>query len=219
MIWMGNWSTNETARGSNWREATNLARIFLSQVRGGHLDGKEVWMATDNLVWALISNKGMSKKKGLSDIVREIKYECRQHEVFWHPFHVSGKRMIKMGFDGLSRGDFDSGIMLGRDIRTLVPLGVSAFDFEDNRIEVWLRSWMGIDFEPPLPVNEWFALGHQPGIHIWAPPPAGALSIALEELAQSKMKRPFEVLHVFVCPGLLYFEEWRRRRNGLLVFG
>jgi hypothetical protein len=37
MIWMGNWSTNETARGSNWREATNLARIFLSQVRGGHL--------------------------------------------------------------------------------------------------------------------------------------------------------------------------------------
>lgn len=62
MIWMDNWTSDETSRGSNWREATNLARIFLSQVREGHLDGKEVWMATDNLVWALIPNKGMSTR-------------------------------------------------------------------------------------------------------------------------------------------------------------
>ena len=134
-VWLGNWNPDETAMGSNWREATNLARVFLRQIRSGALDGKEVWMATDNLVWALISNKGMSKKKGLSDIVREIKFECRRHEVFWHPFHVSGKRMILMGFDGLSRGDFDSGIMLGHDIRTLVPLGTSALGFEGNQIE------------------------------------------------------------------------------------
>jgi hypothetical protein len=212
LIWMGNWTQSETDRGSNWREAFNLAQVFLHQIRSGALDGKEVWMATDNLVWALIGNKGMSRRKGLSDIVRDIKIECRKHEVFWHPFHISGKRMIKIGFDGLSRGDFDSGVMLGRDIRSLVPLGVSAVDFEDNQIVPWLKSWMGNDYTPPLTVNDWFYAGHQPGVHVWAPPPAGAL-IALEEMAQAKLKRPFEVAHVFVCPRLLYFEEWRRRFN------
>ena len=177
----------------------------------------EVWMATDNVVWALIANKGMSKRKGLCDIVRDIKIECRRHEVFWHPFHVSGLRMIKMGFDGLSRGDFDSGIMLGQDIRDLVPLGSSAMQFEGNCLEPWLKGWMGLDYTSPLSALDWFQKGHQPGIHLWAPPPAGAL-IALEQLAQSKLKRPFEVMHVFVCPRLLYFEEWRRRFNKEMDF-
>ena len=209
-VWMGNWTQQETDRGSNWREASNLACALLRRIQSGSLDGKEVWMATDNLVWALIANKGMSKSKGLSDIVRDIKLECRKHEVFWHPFHVSGKRMIRMGFDGLSRGDFDSGIMLGHDIRDLVPLGVSALDFPESSIETWAKSWMGSDYTTPLTIEEWYSKGHQPGVHFWAPPPAGAL-IALEEMAQSKLKRPFEVTHVFVCPRLLYFEEWRRR--------
>jgi hypothetical protein len=120
--------------------------------------------------------------------------------------------MIKLGFDGLSRGDFDSGIMLGRDIQSLVPLGLPALDFEGNQIKPWLKSWMGNDYVPPLQINDWFSLGHQPGIHLWVPPPAGALA-ALKEIAQAKLKRPFEVLHVFVCCRLLYFEEWRRRFN------
>lgn len=142
-VWLGNWRPSETEKGSNWREAANLARILLMLIRAGKFDGKEIWMATDNLVWALIANKEMSKRKGLSDLVREIKLECRKHQVFWHPFHVSGKRMIKLGFDGLSRGYFDSGVMLGRDIRTLVPLGTSAIDFEGNQILEWVKSWMG----------------------------------------------------------------------------
>ena len=71
---------------------------------------------------------------------------------------------------------------------------------------------MGVDYSPPLTTDEWYTRGHLPGVHLWAPPPAGAL-IALEEIAQSKLKRPFEVTHVFVCPRLLYFEEWRRRFN------
>eukprot|EP00956_Cyclotella_meneghiniana_P036907 scaffold132204_cov35-Cyclotella_meneghiniana.AAC.1 len=64
-VWLGNWRPDETSKGSNWREAANLARILLMLIRAGKFDGKEIWMATDNLVWALISNKGMSKRKGL----------------------------------------------------------------------------------------------------------------------------------------------------------
>jgi hypothetical protein len=125
--------------------------------------------------------------------------------------------MIKIGFDGLSRRDFDSGIMLGRDICSLVPFGVSAVELESNQVSPWLKSWMGSDYAPPLSVNDWFYAGHQAGIHVWAPPPASAL-IALEELAQAKLKRPFQVAHVFVCPRLLYFEEWRRRFNTEMDF-
>eukprot|EP00956_Cyclotella_meneghiniana_P028738 scaffold67774_cov23-Cyclotella_meneghiniana.AAC.1 len=140
IVWLGNWRPGETARESNWREAANLARILLMMIRAG-----TTWYGP---------NKGMSRRKGLTDLVREIELECRKHQVFWHPFHVSGKRMIKMGFDGLSQGDFDSVIMMGIDIRTLVPLGIPAVDeFEDNQILEWLKSWMGKDFLPSLSVN------------------------------------------------------------------
>ena len=118
--------------------------------------------------------------------------------------------MIKIGMDGTSRGDFDSGMMLGQDIRDLIPLGVSALDFPDNKIQDWAKSWMGSDLSGPLTPEGWFTTGHHPGVHIWAPPPAGAL-VAVEETAQSKLKQPFEVTHVFVCPRLMYFEEWRMR--------
>ena len=152
----------------------------------------------------------MSKSIGLTDIVRDIKYECRKHDVFWHGLHISGKRMIKIGYDGGSRGDFDTGVMLGADICSLIPLALPAVNFEGNQITNWVKDWMGADYLAPLTAEGWFSMGHQTGKHFWAPPPAGAL-IALEELAQSKLKRPFEVTHVFLCPRLLYFEEWRRR--------
>jgi sucrose-6-phosphate hydrolase SacC (GH32 family) len=55
LIWMGNWTQSETDRGSNWREAFNLARVFLREIQTGVLDGKEIWMATDNLVYLTLS--------------------------------------------------------------------------------------------------------------------------------------------------------------------
>ena len=54
----------------------------------------------DNLVFATILNKGMSKSIGLTDVVHDIKYQCRKHEVFWHGFHIFRKHMIKIGYDG-----------------------------------------------------------------------------------------------------------------------
>ena len=69
---------------------------------------------------------------------------------------------------------------------------------------------MEADFSPPLEPVEWYWEGHHPGVHIWAPPPAAALA-ALNELARSRHKRPCHVKHVFLCPRLLWQEEWRRR--------
>ena len=209
-ISIGRFTAAETARGSNWREATNLARKTLRVIRGGRLDGFELWMVTDNLVWSYITKKGMSSKRGLSDLVREIRKECLKRGIFLHPIHVSGDRMIRLGFDGLSRGDLDSGLMLGHDLRDLVPVGSSAFDVAGAPLMEWTKWWMADAYVPPLSYEGWYTEGHKAGCHLWTPPPGGAL-IALEEIAQAKLKRPFEVLHVMICPRLLYFEEWERR--------
>ena len=40
--------------------------------------------------------------------------------------HVSGKRMILTGIDGVSRGDMNAGVMAGADMLSFVPLNLSA---------------------------------------------------------------------------------------------
>ena len=66
---------------------------------------------------------------------------------------------------------------------------------------------MGDDYSTLLEPEGWFEEGHQPGVHIWAPPPAAAL-IALKEMAKSRHKRPFTTTHVVIIPHLAYQEEW-----------
>ena len=93
IIIYGIWKKQETAKGSN----------FLKDVATGSFDGKEVWMCTYNLVWAYYTlKKGMSSRKGLPDLVKDIKQDCQKRTIFFHPLHVSGARMIALGFDGLS---------------------------------------------------------------------------------------------------------------------
>ena len=143
--------------------------------RGGVIDGKEVWTATDDLVCAQIANKGMSKLMGLSGIIWYINYEDQHNEVFWYPFRVSGKQMIKMGFERLLQGDFDSRIMLGRDIWTLVPLWVSAVNFEENQILDWTRYLVRSDLGSPLAPEVSVLTRYQPCSHLWVSLPASAL--------------------------------------------
>jgi hypothetical protein len=99
---------------------------------------------------------------------------------------------------------------LGYDLRDFLPLGVPAFDYPDNSLETWCKSWMGEDYTPPLQPKDWFLKGQLPGVHVWAPPAAAAL-IALKELARSRHKRPQHVTNVVLIPRLLYQEEWRKR--------
>ncbi len=45
-----------------------------------------------------------------------------EHHLQIHVVHVSGKRMIAEGADGLSRAEHGEGVMLGTDIRFYIPL-------------------------------------------------------------------------------------------------
>ena len=69
---------------------------------------------------------------------------------------------------------------------------------------------MGTDFSSPLTPEGWFEEGLEPGVHVWAPPPAATLS-ALRQLALSHQLRPYTTTHVVLVPRLLYEEEWRGR--------
>jgi hypothetical protein len=152
----------------------------------------------------------MSSVRHLFDLLVDIKLLCHEHEVFYHCFHISGERMIATGIDGLSRGDKDSGIALGFDLRDFLPLDVSAFDVLGNRLEDWCRDWMGDDYSRPVSPIEWFLEMQRPGVHIVAPPPAAGL-ITLKEVARGRHKRPPHVTYVLLIPRLLYQEEWRSR--------
>jgi hypothetical protein len=206
----GTWKEEDSARGSNWREATNLANKVIRDLETGKLDGFEIWLATDNKSFSGCTNKGTSTSQQLFAVIVAMKLVVRKHSVFLHVIHVSGKRMIAMGYDGASRGDFETGVMTGNDIRQYLPLDKGAFDVAGESLRRWLKLWMGIEAGEPLSPEGWFTTGHRAGTHVWAPAPAAALD-ALEELSKSRMKRPFDVAHVILIPRLLYDEEWRRR--------
>ena len=90
-------------------------------------------------------------------------------------------------------------------------LHLSAWDIAGNTLADWCKSWMGTNYTPPLSPEGWFKAGHQPGVHLWAPPPGalGAALIALKELARSWHERTSKVTHVVMIPRLLWEEEWR----------
>ena len=204
------WSPEFARGGSNLREAQNQVNHLLLEVKAGKHDGCEIWCGTDNAVWSAVWHKGMSSAKHLFALVVELKVECRRHEVYLNVFHMSGNRMIVCGMDGWSRGNQDAGISLGHDIRDYLPLNKGAFQLQGPKLSMFCKCWMESDYSPPLEPEGWFWEGHLPGVHIWAPPPAAAL-IALKEIAKSRQKRPYDVTHVFLCPRLLWQEEWRTR--------
>ena len=204
----GLWLPEMADKSSNLREALNIANKLKLDITAGRHDGCEVWQATDNAVWSAVCNKGMSSVRHLFDLLVDIKVLCHQHQVFYNCFHISGERMIATGIDGMSRGDKDSGIALGYDLRDFLPLDVGAFDYPDNQLEDWCRGWMLEDYTQPKTPLEWFNEAHKPGVHIIAPPPAAAI-YALEEIAKGRHKRPQYVTYVILIPRILYQEEWR----------
>jgi hypothetical protein len=141
-----------------------------------------------------------------------------------HMVHVPGTRMISQGTDGLSRGDFAEGVMVGQSMLQHVPLRLSALDRQPGLLQ-WIASWA--PFPPTLLTpDQWSTSGHglsegcndrynlwQPGVHpsrwfLWSPPPAIG-DVAAEELEISRHKRD-DLSHIFLCPRLMTYA-WRKR--------
>lgn len=161
-------------------------------------------MFTDNSTAERAYFKGSSTNRDLFELVLRLRVMESDSGCSFYLIHVSGKRMIASGIDGLSRGDFNTGVMAGEKMLNFVPLHLSAVDRSSTLLN-WIHGWVGVGSAGRkvsyLSPDSWPQIHPTGGCYIWSPPPAGA-NVAVEWLAKSIHKRPFS-LHVFVVPRLM----------------
>jgi hypothetical protein len=178
--------------------------INLSGMR--NLGGFEIFMFTDNSTAEAAFWKGTSTSPKLFELVLTLKRLELDHDLILHVIHVSGKRMIAQGTDGLSRADHSEGVMQGRPIQDFVPLHLCPLEREPS-----LKNWIaqvtkGLD-PTFLDPEGWYTTGHGRGTYIWTPPPAAA-EVVVEQLGRARLKRP-ESMHLIVVPQVMT-GRWRR---------
>jgi hypothetical protein len=155
---IGVWLFSEAAESSNNREFTNTVEAIEDEARDGSLNNTELFFFTDNSVVEAALFKGTASTEKLLELVirfrkLEMKYSLKIHVV-----HVSGKRMIAQGTDGISRGVLNEGVMAGESMASFIPLHQSALDRHPS-----LKDWMLTVFDSKLEFLtpwDWFQKGH-----------------------------------------------------------
>jgi hypothetical protein len=220
---IGTWESDVDDESSNFREFENVVCALEEEGEQGNLDDAVIFLCTDNSTVEAGLAKGNSSSPRLFELVLRVrllqmKYRCKIIVT-----HVSGKRMVAQGTDGVSRGHLKEGVSTGEDMLSFIPLHLSATQRSKN-IKGWIQSWLGNHAEFLEPAD-WFERGHDmmggskdekgfwrakiaSGTFVWTPPPAAA-DVALEELRKARIKRQ-DSLHVVVIPRLLK-PEWFRQ--------
>jgi hypothetical protein len=112
----------------NWRELNNLVEALERIFKTHDLGGCEFFMFTDNSTAEAAYWKGTSKSRKLFELVLRLKKLEVKYDIILHVIHVSGKRMITQGTDGLSRGDRSQGLMQGLPMTAFIPLHIDPFE-------------------------------------------------------------------------------------------
>jgi len=214
----GDWTREVTENmSSNFRETANLVRHLERRIASGAVErGSEVFIFTDNSTAERTMFRGSSKSKLLHNMVLDLRRMEMHGDLIVHFVWISGTRMIAQGGDGLSRGDFSSGVMKGEDYLQYLPLHQSAFErlkgFQAT-VQGWCPNgmtggkytrWKIADPE------DWFheVFKDPTGRWIWCPPPALA-KVAVEQLCEVKHVFP-ESRHLFLCPAVMT-GVWRKQ--------
>jgi hypothetical protein len=74
---------------------------------------------------------------------------------------VSGKRMIKEGMDGVSRGQLRERVTAGESMLSIIPLSKHPLD-RTPKLKSWIKSWARNSAEFLVPDN-WLERGHDHG--------------------------------------------------------
>ncbi len=225
----GRWGSDMDESSSNLREAKNLKECVTAMESEGGLEGREIFLFTDNSTAEAAFYKGSSSSLELFKLVVELKLLEVRYNTRLHIIHVAGTRMIEQGADGLSRGALTEGAMQGIKMTSFIPLNMSAID-RSPEIKQWLWNWF---YKSPentnkilsyLDYDDWYERGHdilggeknQDGIwlpnlvsgnFVWSPPPALALA-CLEEIRKARHKRQTST-HIFICPRIMT-PSWKR---------
>ena len=99
-----------------------------------------MFMFTDNTVAERAYFKGYSKNRDLFELVYRLRMLTVRVGLQLHLVHISGKRMIDVGVDGLSRGQLSGGVMAGDTIFLHVPLHLAAPERSPG-VTDWIQSW------------------------------------------------------------------------------
>lgn len=201
---------------SNFREANNITTRLEEMAKKQDLNGVEIFLLTDNLVFEGCFYKGHSSSEKLSDIILRLRILERDHSLVLHVIHVSGKRMKDSGVDALSRGDNSEGIMKGEDPLKFVPLNLGADERSGGAVETWVQSWWR-DQRRGQPIlkkplkrlepKDWFNLHNIEEARLWMPAPA-AMETVLSLFNEDRLTRP-DIPHVFCVPRLMT-HLWRK---------
>ncbi len=185
---------------SNWREFTNLVECLEERASLGILEDSEVFMFTDNSTAERAFWKGTSHSPKLCSLVLRLRKLEMRAGMILHIIHVSGKRMIATGVDGLSREDHSSGEMQGESRVTFVPVHKSALE-RSPALRPWLDDILEGHQASFLSPEDWYNGADSEGTFVWSPAPVAA-DVVVERLGIASYKRPHS-LHLVVVPRLM----------------
>lgn len=200
---VGVWGSDEDDESSNFKELENVVTTIKEEAASGALHDAAIFFFTDNTTVESALYKGNSSSRKLFELVVRFRKIQLVYGMQVTVSHVSGKRMIYQGTDGVSRGNLKEGVGSGMEMLQFIPLHKGAIDLHADLLD-WVKSWAGESFEYLTP-NGWFTRGHnhfgghrdksgfwrietKPGIFLWAPPPAAA-EASLEQLRRALIKR------------------------------
>ncbi len=190
-----------TEASSNFRELRNLVDAVELEYKQGGLDGHELFLFTDNQVAERAYYKGSSSSRTLFELVLRLRKIEMEGRLILHVIHISGKRMIACGIDGLSRGDTSEGIGAGKKMELFVPLHLDAIE-RSPRVLEWTKSWWPSELGKlnHLGLDDWFNWDESKECCLWTPAPAGG-EAAVEELANWIHYNP-DRIHIVLMPNL-----------------
>jgi len=156
----GFWCDAIADKSSNYREFRNLHDTLERLASEGELVGREVFICVDNEVTERIYYKGSSTDGELFELMVHLRRISVKGQFKLHVVHISGKRMIKQGTDGLSRGEVDVERLLSADANE-VPIHRFAID-RSPAMHEWVTNLMGDKVNVATPSN-WFHEAQQGG--------------------------------------------------------
>ena len=191
------WGRDATSSSSNFKELSNLVDTIEKEVESGVLFASEFFIFTDNLVAERCYHKGTSHSRVLFNLVLRLRKAEMKAGMKLHVTHVAGTRMIAQGMDGVSRGNYLKGVMMGTNMLQFIPFNQSALERSDNSL-TWVQSWAPPSGLRVLKPQDWYELGHgliggtnnldnvwtpqySQKCNLWVPSPAVAGN-AMEEL-------------------------------------
>lgn len=203
----GQWAQWVSEESSNYRELANLIHAIEDAHAKGLLNNSELFVFTDNSTAEGAFYKGTSSSVKLFELVLKLRTLQMSGGLAIHVIHISGKRMIAQGTDGLSRGSTTSGVMSGASFGSFVPLHQSVIERQiSTDLTDWVTSWAGeVHWMTPC---DWYRSRRDSCPLVWCPAPAAA-DACLDQLGKCIHMRPHQTTHVVIIPRLMT-SRWRK---------